>query len=556
MKKIIIALAVLAIVIAGGVIIKMNFPTLIGEPANSVSQTAPQIGGGFPALPYSKAEPMVLPPVGSYQLATVDLGDGPVPLLTIPLDTWGGYAALFQANGGIEPNKNSLFYQRGHFGVKLVREESAQAQLNGYASGKWPIIWAQMDSLPILFDAFRADKRVVPKVLGLFDFSSGGDGIIAKSSVRSPADLRGKTILTSSNSPYAFLMLWYLAQNGLTGNDVKVVWVDDGDKALQLFKSSNEIVAWVTWTPFLNDVLNQKSPSYVPGTRLLINSRDANQLIADVYVIRNDLLQDQPQLGVLFNQIMFEASQQIGPLTYQTMANFYGVSNSDAQAMLQDVHITNFPENKKFFDPNNDVGASKIFALAEEYYKQLGSIPSTSNYDVNSVLTPKVLAQIDQSGQFANQKIAKAVTFDTSDLSNSRVVLTNNVQLFFAPGETTFDPQSASADIVKNMKRLAGVEEQTKFLSTTIVKLTGYVYENPAYFADLKAKGPGPTMDAKTQDKIFSKKRAEWIKAVLINVYGTDPERIITEGGGWDDPLNDQNPNANRRVEVNFLSSE
>ncbi len=54
---------------------------------------------------------------------------------------------------------------------------------------------------------------------------------------RNPQDLKGKIILTSSNTPYSFFLLWYLAQNGLTGKDVKVVWVDDGDKALKLFKS-------------------------------------------------------------------------------------------------------------------------------------------------------------------------------------------------------------------------------------------------------------------------------------------------------------------------------
>ena len=65
--------------------------------------------------------------VGGVQPATVDLGDGPVPVIQIPLDTWG-YAQVFAANGGTKPNKDSLFYKKGHFAVELIREESAQAK--------------------------------------------------------------------------------------------------------------------------------------------------------------------------------------------------------------------------------------------------------------------------------------------------------------------------------------------------------------------------------------------------------------------------------------------
>ena len=274
MKRLIFAFIILAVLVAVGVGAKVYFGGGFSLPTSTSSPIATSNG-----FQYATPTAVTVPPIGAYNLESIDLGDGPVPLVTVPLDTWGGYAALFSANKGIDPNKASLFYQYGHFAVKLVNIEDSTAQLKGYAGGQYPIIWAQMDSLPLLVDAFKVDKRVIPRVLGLFDWSNGGDGIVAKSVINSPADLKGKTILTSSNTPYAFMLLWYLAQYGMTGNDVKVVWVDDGDKALELFKNSPEIVAWVTWSPYLQDVLNSKSNHFVPNTRLLINSRDANPLI-------------------------------------------------------------------------------------------------------------------------------------------------------------------------------------------------------------------------------------------------------------------------------------
>ena len=520
MKRAWIGILILVIVVGAGVGYKFLVPNK-GAGASA----------GSGDLAFAKVEPLTIPAIGGYQLSTVDLGEGPVPLLQIPLDTWGGYAALFAANGGIKPSKDSLFYKKGKFAVEIVREENATAQLKGYAAGRWPVIWASMDSLPVLYDALRADKRVAPKALGLFDWSTGGDGILVRNSIRNPQDLKDKIVLTSSNTPYSFFLLWYLAQNGLTGKDVKVVWVDDGDKALKLFKGDTRIAAWVSWTPFINDVVDSKSPSYVPDTRLLISSKDANQLIADVYIVRSDLLQDKPEMMQAFLEAMLEGSQEIGNSTYNDMAAFYKLGSAgDAKSMLDDVHVANFPESKMFFDEANSIGAYKIFLLSQEYYKQLGSLSADASYDTERVLAPKSLAAIDKKGAFASQKNAmadsfnKKAAFDIGDLENQRVVLTNNVQLYFEAQKLDFDTKSDSKDIKQNMVLLAQVAEQTKFLATTVVRLIGYL--DTAKVADFKAQGNQAFIEASAQAKLISKKRAEFVK-----IGPRRPDTISTRRG-------------------------
>jgi NitT/TauT family transport system substrate-binding protein len=550
MKRSIIGILILVIAVGGGIAWKV----LSSKP------------GGSPLAPkgelaFAKVEPLKVSGVGGYQLSTVDLGEGAVPLITIPLDTWGGYAALFAANGGINPSKDSLFYKRGKFAVQLVREENATTQLQGYASGKYPIIWAPMDSLPILYDALHTDKRIAPKVLGLFDWSAGGDGILAKSRIKNPADLKGQVILTSSNTPYSFMLLWYLAQNGLTGQDVKVVWVDDGDKALKMFKGDDRIAAWVSWTPFINDCLDSSSKSYVPGARLLISSKDANQLIADCYIVRSDLLQDKGDLMTSFVEAMMEASQSVGGPAYAAMASFYKLSSgNDAKAMLNDVHIADYPENKMFFDDANPIGAYKIFSLAQEYYKQLGSIPQSASYEPDRVFSAKAFQAIDKKGLFADQKNAiadsfnKKASFDIGDLESQKVVLANNVQLFFEAQKLDFDPSSSAPEIKANMEMLSKVAEQTKFLATTVVKLAGYL--DTSKVADFKAQGNQAYIEAAAQAKLISKKRAEFVKSLLVDKYKIDATRIVTEGRGWDNPIDEKDPTKNRRVEVKFISLE
>jgi ABC-type nitrate/sulfonate/bicarbonate transport system substrate-binding protein/outer membrane protein OmpA-like peptidoglycan-associated protein len=554
MKRFIIGVAILAVVIGGAVAYKMLIPRTSGGggPLAGITESS----GG---LTYAKATPLTAPPVGGFQLPTVDLGDGPVPLLTVPLDTWGGYAALFAANRGLSPSKDSLFYKKGHFAVQLVHVESSTDQLAGYSAGQYPLIWASMDSLPLLYDALKADKRVAPKVLGLFDWSAGGDGILAKSWVKTPADLKGKIILTSSNTPYAFFLLWYLAQNGLTGNDVKVVWDDDGAKALKLFKQDKRIAAWVSWTPYINDCLDPKSPSYVPDTRLMISSKDANQLIADCYIVRADFLQEKPKMAQAFVEAMMEASQEISAKTYSDMAGFYKLASAgDAKSMLDDVHVANFPENKMFFDEANTIGTYKIFILAQEYYKQLGVIPQGSTYEADQVLAPQFLAAIDKEGLFKDQKNTMLNSFNTkssldlSDLESSKVVLTDNVEMYFDPNQSTFDINSDRAEFKQDMTLLDKVAEQTKFLSTTAIELVGN--SDTSMQAAFKAKGPQGYADGAAQVTILSKHRAEFIRSLLIDHYGLPANRVLATGVGWDNPLDPNDQAKNRRVDVKFIS--
>lgn len=552
MKKIILSLLLVALVIGGG----FAYKTFSGKSPSGSASTAKS--GSYT---FAKAEPLTIPAVGGYQLTTVDLGDGPVPLLKVPLDTWGGYAALFEANGGAKPNKDSLFYKKGKFAVELVNEEDSSEQLKGYASGRYPIIWAPMDSLPVLYDALKADKRIIPKVLGLFDWSSGGDGIIVRNSVKNPSDLKDKIVLTSSNTPYSFMLLWYLAQNGMTGNDVKVVWIDDGDEALKTFKNDKNIVAWVSWTPYINEVIDPKSSNYVEDTRLLISSKDANQLIADTYIVRNDLLQDKPDMMKIFVECLIEASQNIGTATYNNMASFYKMGSAgEAKTMLDDVHIANFPEMQMFFDMENPIGAYKIFVLSQEYYKQLGVFRADSSYDPERVLSSKILDSIAKDGKFSAQRngiadsFNKKASFDIADLETQRVVLTQSMNLYFEAQKIDFDIKSEMPEIKQNMAYLTKVNEQTKFLATTVVKLVGYL--DTTKMAEFKAAGQQQFIEASSQARLISKKRAEFVKSVLVKTYGIDPERIVTEGRGWDNPIDEKDHSKNRRVEIKFISFE
>lgn len=520
---------------------------------------------GTDKLPAATIEPLRIAGIGGYNLSSVDLGDGPVPLLRIPLDTWGGYAALFAANGGAKPNRDSAFYRSHRFAVELVPEESAQAQLDGFAAGRWPVIWSGMDGLPLLYDALKADRRVVPQAIGLFDWSVGGDGILVREFVKQGRDLEGKTILTSSPAPYSFFLLWYLAQLGIDPRAVKVVHVDDGPEALETFRDNPGIAAWVTWTPFLTDAVDEGSEGYVKGTRLLITSKDANQLIADVFVARNDFAREKPELVAGLVAGIFEGVDLLAKdpaPAYRAMAEFYKLPGgvSEAKGMLDEVHLATFPESRMFFDPENPIGAHKLFYLAQEYYKLLGALPGDASYEADRAVARTGIDAAAKSGRFDAQantiqdSFNRDAALDINDLENQRTVLANDVRLYFEAQQLKFDPDSTQAEIRENMRLLARVAEQTEFLGTTVLKLIGHL--DTSKMEEFRSQGATAFVEASAQAKLISKRRAEFVKTLLVERFGVDPERVVTEGRGWDSPVDAVDHAANRRVEVRFISFE
>jgi hypothetical protein len=60
----------------------------------------------------------------------------------------------------------------------------------------------------------------------------------------------------------------------------------------------------------------------------------------------------------------------------------------------------------------------------------------------------------------------------------------------------------------------------------------------------------------KSQARMLSLKRAEFIKSILVKKYGISEDRILTVGMGWENPMEGAKPEDNRRVEVKFLAFE
>ena len=324
-------------------------------------------------------------------------------VITIPLVTWGGYAALFAANGGAKPTEDSLFYKNGKFKVALVQEENPANQLQGFANGTYGIIWSTMDMLPLLYDTLSKDTRTIPKVIGIFDYSAGGDGIIVRGKIKSGKELKGKKIVTSQYTPSHYFILWFLKQSGLSQKDVTMIFAADAIAAKDTFINDASIDACVTWSPFIYDITDAKKTTYVKGTTLLTTSAPGNPahgLIADVYITSAEMVEKHPEIIDAFVASMIEGYDVFNKDQTKVagqIADLFGIKGGadEVKLMFGDVVIAGKKENKQFFAKAGASSASAIFDLSTELYKNNGDVlPASFSVDASKVLYSDAMLKV------------------------------------------------------------------------------------------------------------------------------------------------------------------
>ena len=91
-------------------------------------------------------------------------------IVPIEISEYAGYAGLIAANGGLEPNENSVFFKNHGFKVKLtISEDESWSELN---EGK---IAGSVTTVDVLAAYGRQLHAVVPAQIG---FSRGADGVV------------------------------------------------------------------------------------------------------------------------------------------------------------------------------------------------------------------------------------------------------------------------------------------------------------------------------------------------------------------------------------------
>ena len=122
-----------------------------------------------------------------------------------------------------------------------------------------------------------------------YDWSRGGDAIAVDASIKTVADLKGKRLACAEATPSHFFALYVLTQGGLTNRDVNWVFTSSAVDAANVFKAG-KVDAAVSWSPDVYVAARERE-----GGHILASTKEATNLIADIFVARGDFLEQHPE---------------------------------------------------------------------------------------------------------------------------------------------------------------------------------------------------------------------------------------------------------------------
>ncbi len=480
---------------------------------------------------------------------------GKTRVVRFAYNVWAGWAPIIWANGGKKAKKLWKDGKGNDFQVELVQLDNPIDMGNTFASGDVHIGWATVDMLPLIVQRLNKDPRTMPRVYQQVDWSNGGDGIVVRDSIKTVADLRGKTVVLAENSPSHYFLLNILLNGGVQPSEVKMKFTQDAFQAAAAFNGEKSLAGAVSWAP---DIYNLAK---IPGNRMLVNTGTANKLIADVWFARADFARDNPEIIEGLVRGILDATEELKDEAKQRevakiMDDVYGLPPGSAQGMLADAHWTNFAENREFFlNANNPTNFERTYNTAAQLYKAVRAIDDKVEFD--KIMDFSVIKKLGKEEKYASQKNEYEFRFapTASEAINvESAILTKTVVISFFPN---------SYDLFKKVPSPSGGAElfYDPNVETTIDEIAKLAGQFGAARIQIEGHTDGSMKGAADESLVreLSLNRANSVKQALVNKYKLQPNQFVTQGMGWSRPADQSDPDnhvKNRRVEVKVIPAE
>ncbi|HWO24280.1 MAG TPA: OmpA family protein [Kofleriaceae bacterium] len=477
------------------------------------------------------------------------------------VNTWAGWAPIVWANQGHEPKKKWKDAKGGEFEVELQLIDDLETMRNAFAAGKIHIGWATVDMLPLLIaSGLKKESRTMPRVYQQIDWSNGGDGIVARDSIKNVGALKGKTIVLAQNSPSHYFLMNMLLNGGVGLKDVKLRYAKSPFQAATAFRNEKDIAAAVSWAPDIYTLTKEGS-----GNKMLVSTLEANKLIADVWFARADFGQENPDIIEGLVRGIFDATEELATdqnkkTVAGLMAKLYKIDAGDAEKMLPDAHWTNYAENREFFlvasNPTNfERTYNTAHLLYQEHYKDSQAIDARVEWD--RIVDFSIIKKLGSEPKYANQQSTYDFKFTPASAESLNVekneILQKTVVIKFPPN---------SHDLFSKVTGPSGgvvlYDGNVEFTVEQIAKLAG-TFGAARIVIEGHTDGSMKGVADEALVKDLSQRRANAVKEALVNKFKMNPNQFSSAGYGWEKPADPADPNnhaKNRRVEVKVVPAE
>ena len=401
-------------------------------------------------------------------------------VIEIDISEYAGYAGLIVANGGLEPNPESIFTKQHGISVKLSLSEGENwSQLN---NGKMAATATTVDVLAVMGRQFSV---AVPVQIS---FSRGADGVVVQSGISKVNDLGGRIVVASQFTEAEFF-LRYLAQEA--GLDVVVmpdvstappkdriglVFSEESDAAgdvfaMELRQPRPRLAGYVGWAPKTFEVVEASGGK----ARMLVTNKNL-LVVADILVVNKGFAEANPKAVQGLVAGLMQANQLLrdDPTPHLALiAKSFSTKDSPwtvakAKEELARIHFSNLPENLAFFNGTIDAAGSfgSIYQSSLLAYGPLIQNP----VDAERFVDTAALKAAEASGAFAAQKISIApIKSGNASAIEGSPLLSKDIRFLFQPNS------SELAESPENNKYYETIVRYLQVSPGSMVLLRGHV---------------------------------------------------------------------------------
>jgi len=464
--------------------------------------------------------------------------------LRVGIVTWPGYAGGITANNGFAPNKECIYWNNHKLLVEFLLMEDVDARAKAFARGGKDgvdIVWSTVDFWANELPGFRKNGLNARTVMQV-DWSRGGDAIVADKSIHRIEDLKGKKVSLALFTPSHWLLENSLANSSLSEEDqtaiVKsLVGKNASPDARQDFVAG-KVDACVVWEPDVTEALNKR-----PGAHILISSKTAANLIADLMVAREDFIREHPEVIKAFVAGWFdgtvEANRNPDKVVQLLMDNEPLYKDMGAEATLAQLPVVKWAdlaENTKMFGLDGSKPLfDGIFQEASQAWVNRGyiSAPVYASDAKDIKFLKQIYTETAKVAPVPKPEAPKFPAVAPAEKKTATPVMTKKVNIYFPSGSAALD---------ENAKQ---VLDQIALIAQT--------YSN----AYIRVEGNTDSLGNAASNVTLSESRARAVVNYLINKYGFSRGRFIPKGNGPYKPVasnaTTDGRSKNRRTDIMII---
>ena len=464
--------------------------------------------------------------------------------LRVGVVTWPGYAGGIVANNGFKPNKDCIYWNKHKLEVEFLLMEDTDVRSKAFVSGGEKgvdIVWSTVDYWANELPGFLKDG-VKARAIMQVDWSRGGDAIVADQSIKRVEDLKGKRVSLALFTPSHWLLESSLKNSSLDDiEQAEIVKNLGGKNASPDARAdfvANKVDAAVVWEPDVTEALQKR-----PGSHILISSKDADRLIADIMVAREDFIKEHPDVIKSFVQGWLEGTTeanrnpgQVAKLLMENEPVYKELGDEVTRAGLPTVKWADLTDNTEMFGLDGKPGLfDTIFHDASESWIKRGYVSNAVSPDQAKDVS--FLREIWDAGPV--QRPSKGTFKEATETEITKTAVTDKpVDIFFATGSSALDSSAQGV-----LDKQAGTLTQT--FSNTYIRIEGNT----------------DNVGSEPLNQKLSEQRAQAAVDYLVQKYNFDKKRFIAVGNGSKKPRGGPGSNAtaegrakNRRTDIQVVT--